>query len=214
VKTAARRTTRRVQSKTITHPNLKCLRFILLGFVLADCSARSHLPLISAFDIVPPTMDSVHASLVACPHCAFQMPENAAFCPGCGRPMQEQQPAHGKVGVLPEPIAGAVAYFTFIPAILFLCLQPYNQNRFICFHSVQCLLLWGATVLLVIAVKVAGLLLFIIPVFGPLLVLLVSMVVALAMVATWLILVIKAFQGRMFRLPLLGDFAAQKAERP
>jgi uncharacterized membrane protein len=65
----------------------------------------------------------------------------------------------------------------------------------------------------VIALKLAGLLLFIIPVLGPLLVLVVSTVAGLAAVAIWLVLVVKAFQGVMFKLPLLGDFAAQHAEK-
>jgi uncharacterized membrane protein len=38
-------------------------------------------------------------------------------------------------------------------------------------------------------------------------------VVGLAAVAIWLVLVVKAFQGVMFKLPLLGDFAAQHAEK-
>ena len=46
--------------------------------------------------------------------------------------------AQGKVGVLAENIAGALAYLTFIPAIAFLVLDPYNKNRFARFHSVQC----------------------------------------------------------------------------
>jgi uncharacterized membrane protein len=142
------------------------------------------------------------------------MPETAAFCPGCGRPMQAESRAQGKVGALSEPIAGALAYFTFIPAIVFLVLEPYKKNRFVRFHSLQCLLLWLAGILLAIALKLAGLLLFIIPVAGPLLVLLLSMVVGLAAVAIWLVLVVKAFQGVTFRLPLLGDFALQHSEKP
>jgi len=59
--------------------------------------------------------------------------------------------------------------------------------------------------------KLAGLVLFIIPVLGPLLVLLVSTVVGLAAVVIWLVLVVKAFQGEMFQLPFLGDFAARQA---
>jgi len=30
-------------------------------------------------------MDLTNAPLTSCPHCAAQMPETAAFCPGCGR---------------------------------------------------------------------------------------------------------------------------------
>lgn len=161
-----------------------------------------------------PTMDPTNVPLTSCPHCAAQMPETAAFCPGCGRLMQAESRAQGKVGALSEPIAGALAYFTFIPAIVFLVLEPYKKNRFVRFHSLQCLLLWLAGILLAIALKLAGLLLFIIPVAGPLLVLLLSMVVGLAAVAIWLVLVVKAFQGVTFRLPLLGDFALQHSEKP
>ena len=156
-------------------------------------------------------MEPTSVRLRACPDCAAQMPETAAFCPSCGRSVETEARAHGKVGALSEPIAGALAYFTFVPAIVFLVVEPYKKNRFVRFHSIQCLLLWAAGILLSIALKLAGLLLFIIPVLGPLLVVLVSIVVGLAYVAIWLVLVVKAFQGVMFRLPLLGDFAAQPA---
>lgn len=159
-------------------------------------------------------MDLTNVPLTACPHCAAQMPETAAFCPGCGRPMQTEARAQGKVGPLPEPAAGALAYFTFIPAIVFLVVEPYKKNRFVRFHSFQCLLLWGAAILVAIALKLAGLLLFIIPVLGPLLVVLVWTVVGFGAVVIWLVLVVKAFQGLMFRLPLFGDFAAQRTAQP
>ena len=124
--------------------------------------------------------------------------------------MQTEARSQGKVGVLSEPIAGAVAYLTFIPAILFLVLEPYKNNRFVRFHSVQCLSLWGALIALAIAIKLAGLVLFIIPVLGALLVVLLWTVYALGSVAIWLVLAVKALQGHMFKLPLLGEFAAQQ----
>jgi uncharacterized membrane protein len=157
------------------------------------------------------TMDQTNVPLTSCPHCAAQMPETAAFCPSCGRPVQTETRAGGTVGAFPETIAGALAYLTFIPAIVFLVLEPYSKNRFVRFHSVQCLLLWGAAIALAIALKLAGVVLFIIPVLGPLLVLLVSMVVGLAVFVIWLVLVVKAFQGEMFKLPILGDLAEQYA---
>ena len=165
------------------------------------------------FDMVA-TMDQTNVPLTACPHCAAQMPETAAFCPGCGRSMQTATRAQGRVGIFPEPIAGAIAYLTFIPAIIFLLLEPYSKNRFVRFHSVQCLLLWGATIALAIALKLASVVLFIIPVLGPLLVWLVTMVVTLAAFVIWLVLLVKAFQGEMFKLPMLGDLAEQYAGTP
>jgi uncharacterized membrane protein len=49
---------------------------------------------------------------------------------------------------------------------------------------------------------------------GPLLVVLVSTVVALGIFVIWLVLVVKAFQGEMFQLPVLGEFAAQQVAEP
>jgi uncharacterized membrane protein len=160
------------------------------------------------------SMEQTNVPLIPCPQCAFQMPETAAFCPGCGRPMQPEERAQGKVGIFSEPIAGALAYFTFIPAVVFLAVEPYKKNRFVRFHSIQCLMVWIAAILLTITLKLVALLLFIVPVVGPLFVLLVSTLVGLAAVVIWLVLVVKAFQGNMFRLPVLGDFAAQHAARP
>ena len=161
------------------------------------------------------TMNAPIPMPVSCPDCEARMPEIAAFCPGCGRSMSPAEiapeRAQGKVGFLSESIAGAVAYFTFIPAIIFLLREPYRANRFVRFHSVQCLLLWAASALIALAIKVADLLLFLIPMVGPLFVVVVSVVVALAAVAIWLVLVVKAAQGEMFKLPGLGDFAEQKA---
>ncbi len=59
--------------------------------------------------------------------------------------------------------------------------------------------------------RVAGFLLFFIPVVAPLLLLLVSMVVGLAFFTVWAVLVVKALQGEMFKLPLVGEFAERQA---
>jgi uncharacterized membrane protein len=125
--------------------------------------------------------------------------------------MEMEAPARGTVGVFPENMAGALAYLTFIPAIVFLLLDPYKKNRFVRFHALQCLLLCGVSILAGVALKLASVVLFIIPVLGPLLMVLVSIVVALAAAVIWLVLVVKAFQGVTFKLPVLGDFAAQQA---
>ena len=152
---------------------------------------------------------------VSCPECEARMPETAAFCPGCGRRMTAalsvEEPAKEKVGLLSENIAGALAYLTFVPAIVFLLREPYRRNRFVRFHSVQCLLLWAMGALLALALKVASMLLFVIPFVGPLFTVLVLVIVALGTVAIWMVLVVKALQGEMFKLPVLGDYAEQQA---
>ena len=138
------------------------------------------------------------------------MPDTAEFCPGCGRTMRSAQRVQGKVGALPETIAGALAYFTIIPAIIFLLVEPYNKNRFVRFHSFQCLGLWLAALITGTVLKLAGFVLFFIPSIGPLLVVLLSIVFVLGYFAIWLVLVIKALQGERFKLPVIGKFADQQ----
>ncbi len=116
-----------------------------------------------------------------------------------------------EAGPFLESIAGAVAYVTFIPAILFLMLEPYKKNAFVRFHSVQCLLFWVATAAAVAAIRLTALLLFMIPVAGPLLAVLIWTVGILAAGVIWLVLIVKALQGERFKLPLLGQFAEQHA---
>lgn len=120
-------------------------------------------------------------------------------------------PAKEKVGLLAENIAGALAYLTIIPAIVFLLREPYRRNRFVRFHSVQCLLLGATGALAALALKVGSMLLFIIPFVGPLFTVLVLVIVGLGAVAVWIVLVVKALQGEMFKLPALGEYAEQQA---
>jgi len=119
--------------------------------------------------------------------------------------------ASGMVGALPERIAGALAYLTFIPAVVFLRLAPYNKNRFVRFHSWQCIFVWIAAIALGAALKLLSLVLLIIPLLGEFLVLLIPMVIAIGAFALWLVLVVKALQGEMFRLPLIGEVADRMA---
>jgi len=125
--------------------------------------------------------------------------------------MHSPERVQGTVGALPETVAGALAYFTLIPAILFLLVEPYNKNRFVRFHSFQCLGLWLLAVVVGALLRIAGFVLFFIPVLGHLLVWLMSMVVSLAFFVVWVVLVVKALQGEMFKLPVLGDFAERQS---
>jgi uncharacterized membrane protein len=156
-------------------------------------------------------MDAVSPMPISCPHCSAQMPDSAAFCPGCGHPMQTSERAQAKVGRVTENVAGALAYFTFIPATAFLLLEPYSKNRFVRFQCLQCLFLTLICLLLGLALKLASPILFLVPLVGPLFVSLVSIVGVLAAAVAWLVLVVKAFQGEVCKLPVLGELAERQA---
>jgi uncharacterized membrane protein len=156
-----------------------------------------------------------------CSACGTQMAENAAFCPSCGKaaaqagaagtastpppaPPASYGTTAGAATPMAENVAGMLAYFTIIPAIIFLLIEPYNRNRFVRFHSFQCLFTSAALIVLQIVLSVFS---HIIPVlmFG------VWGLLGLAELALWILLVVKAYQHEMFRLPIVGDLAEQQA---
>lgn len=150
------------------------------------------------------------------------------FCPKCGAPMEaaeggESAPAGGfspsgsgagsppgaqADGGLSDNVAGALAYFTIIPAILFLVIDPFKTRRFVRFHSFQCLFLaaaafafWIIFGVLATALSFMG---------GGMLIGMVSFLVQIGIIVVWFIAVIKAYQGQEFRLPVIGDLAAKQ----
>ena len=103
---------------------------------------------------------------------------------------------------LSDTAAGALAYVTIIPAILFLVLAPYNTRPFVKFHSFQCLGLGVAWVVFNLV--------WVIPVLGWI----VGTLGALVLLVVWLMCIVKASQGSYLRLPFITDFSAQQAEYP
>lgn len=165
-----------------------------------------------------------------CASCGTQMADNAAFCPGCGKPAnpvvsttagtaapvtpitpETTHPPVVSAAPLADNLAGMLAYITFIPAIIFLLVEPYNRNRFVRFHSFQSLFFHVAVIVLDIALVIVSSLLHVIPVIGTLVSIVLWPIISLAVFLVWILLLIKAFQGQMFKLPVIGDIAEQQA---
>jgi|SRR5208283_2170944 len=111
---------------------------------------------------------------------------------------------------IPENVAGALAYVTFVPSILFLLMEPYNRNFFVRFHCLQNLFLWVAGVVICIAFWLVAAVMLLIP-FIRILVFPVGVLLILAAITLWLLLVVKAHQGVVFSLPIVGDLAETQA---
>ena len=154
-----------------------------------------------------------------CSACGTQMAYNAAFCPKCGKAVGQfgspgtpvlatPAPASsgGASGSLPisENVAGMLAYFTIIPAILFLLIEPYNRNRFVRFHAFKCLFSCVALIVLHIVLSIFSHIL-------PFLMFGVWGLLSIAELVLWLLLVFKAYQHEMFKLPIVGDLAEKQA---
>ncbi len=110
-----------------------------------------------------------------------------------------------------ENIAGMLAYFTIIPAIIFLLIEPYNRNRFVRFHSFQCIFATVALIVLDVLLSILSSILHLIPMIGWFITSLMWPLWGLAQLALWLLLVIKAYQHQMFKLPMVGDMAEKQA---
>ena len=121
--------------------------------------------------------------------------------------MTDQVPSTANQPGLSENAAGGLAYITVIPAIIFLLLAPYNKNSYIRFHSWQCLLLAAAWVVIDFAVFIFGsfLAFFRLLTFG------LYPLISLAMLILWIMLLIKAFNGERYKLPVIGDVAEKQA---
>jgi uncharacterized membrane protein len=116
-------------------------------------------------------------------------------------------PAASKPGQLKDNFIAALAYATFIPAVVFVLVEPFKRNRFVRFHSFQSIFLAVATVVIAIAMRILYSVLALIPVLGFLLAWLATAVAVLGWVILWLVLLVKALQGETFRLPLIGSLA-------
>ena len=142
-----------------------------------------------------------------CPSCGSQIADGAV-CPKCaGAPVQNVPVANlTTAGGLTDNVAGALAYVTIIPAIVFLVLEPFNRRRFVRFHSFQCLFFAVAWTVFWIGLSIIAH----IPFLGWATVLIWPLISLVGFVI-WLILVLKAYQGQMFKLPVIGDMAEQQA---
>jgi uncharacterized membrane protein len=139
-----------------------------------------------------------------CNMCGTQVPEGATVCAACSGRATMAPVAAANPG-LADNVAGMLAYVTIIPAIIFLLVEPYNRNRFIRFHSWQCIFFNIGWWILWMGLHIVAH----IPLLG-FLSILVWPVIILGGFIVWLILLIKANQGQMFKLPVIGDLAEKQ----
>ena len=140
-----------------------------------------------------------------CNMCGAQIADGATTCAACAGRAAVVVPTAAAPG-LADNVAGMLAYFTIIPAIIFLVLEPYNRSRFVRFHAWQCTFFNVAWWILWIGLRIV----IHIPFLG-FLTLFVWPLVGLGGFVVWIVLVLKANQGQMFKLPVIGDLAQQQA---
>ena len=149
-----------------------------------------------------------------CASCGAQMADTATVCPACGKssaPSAGGGAAAAPAGGLQDNVAGLLVYLVGILAVVFLLIEPYNKNKFVRFHCFQCLFFWGGVIAAWIALTIVGMVLGMVPVVGAIITFLAAIGLWLAMFVGWILLMVKAYQGQMWKLPVIGNLAEQQA---
>ena len=97
-----------------------------------------------------------------------------------------------------ENLMAAASYLLgFITGIIFLLVE--KQSQFVRFHAMQSTILFGA-------IFIANIALGFIPILGWLL----GLVLSFAAFILWIVLMWKAFQGEIYKVPFVGELAEQQ----
>lgn len=165
-----------------------------------------------------------------CPNCGANV--EGRFCAKCGTPAApagapEAAPnpagaSYAGAGAAPaanyaqpaaagmtDNVAGALCYVLgLITGIVFLVLAPYNQNKFVRFHAFQAIFFHVAFIGIWIVEAIISMML---PWSLSVVMSLIGLVVWLGGIAVWVWLIVKAYQGEKFKLPVIGDLAEKQA---
>ena len=160
--------------------------------------------------------------MAACAKCGTELNAGATFCGSCGAPVAAagaaqasgggataSAPKAASSGGLDSNVAGALAYFTIIPAIIFLVAEPDKNDKFIKFHAFQCLFLAAGSFVLFFGLGIFAL----IPIIGWIVGLLAMPLLGLGMFCLVLFSMYKAYNKEKFKIPVIGNLAEQQAEK-
>ena len=114
---------------------------------------------------------------------------------------------------MPRNVAGLLCYiFLLISGIIFLVIEPYNQDKFIRFHAFQSIFFFIVWVILAVFSNILGLLMtFAFPYPFYIIYQVFQALLWLGFLFLWLLLMYKAFNEEVYQLPLIGKLATQQA---
>jgi uncharacterized membrane protein len=117
--------------------------------------------------------------------------------------------APSSTGLTPQ-VAGALAYLAgpFSGALL---LATESSSRFVKFHAWQAVIGLGALLLLPLTFLVSAFALLIVSATAFWTMLWAAAIMAIAWLIAWAICLFQAYHGRVWKLPVLGLFAARRA---
>ena len=140
-----------------------------------------------------------------CSGCGTEMGSDVAFCPKCGK-STTAAPAGGAVvdpvAGIPENIAGLLCYVLgWVTGLVFFLIDKRPSVRF---HAMQSIIAFGALFVLQMALGFGG---FIGGILGFAFLGLLNGLLGLVALVCWILCMVNAFQGKRFKLPVIGDMA-------
>ena len=128
-------------------------------------------------------------------------------------PTPAPAPAASTTGLDPNVACGLCAVFPLVGGIVFMVLE--KQNALVKFWAMQSLYFGVLSLVASIAVTIVSTILAFIPFIGWLIGMLLWLVLTLGLLALWVMGVINAFQGKRWKMPVLGDMVEkQLASQP
>ena len=130
------------------------------------------------------------------------------FCAKCGgrvgaAPSAASGPAMQASGAMADNVASALCYLLgLVTGIIFLVMAPYNKNPVIRFHAFQSIFL---NVVCIVASIVLNIVLVMLHLWA------LTPLVSLAILATFIFMMVMAYQGKTIVLPVIGPIAQQQA---
>jgi uncharacterized membrane protein len=130
---------------------------------------------------------------------SYQQPYGAPYAAASGTP--------GSTMNMQQNTAAGLSYlFGWITGLIFFLME--KQNRFVRFHAMQSILFFGGLTVLEIALNVVSSFAYI-----PLFFTCVYGLIGLVGFVGWIVLMVNGFQGKYFKLPVIGDYAEKYANQ-
>jgi uncharacterized membrane protein len=100
---------------------------------------------------------------------------------------------------LDQNVAGLLCYAgAWVTGIIFLILE--KENEFVRFHALQSIIVFGA-------ITIVNFIFVYVPLIGGI----ITWALGVLALIIWIIMMIKAYQGQMYKLPIAGDIAERNS---
>lgn len=141
-----------------------------------------------------------------CPKCGAENTSGDKFCPKCGSSFSTEAPkATGSTTSLEPNVAGLLCYLVgWITGLIFILIE--KENKFVRFHAMQSIVTFGAFTVLWIPLSILVRLDVLWVLFSVL-----EAVVGILAFVLWIVLMVKAYQGERYKLPIAGDIAEKNS---